>query len=78
VVEEDVDTLGGLAFVLPAACRAGQMLEHPSGWRLESSTAIPAAFADCGSIRRGVDRGRLGMDYQARYDRPWLSAYHAG
>ncbi|HEY5710871.1 MAG TPA: hemolysin family protein [Allosphingosinicella sp.] len=36
VVEEDVDTLGGLAFVL-AGCvpREGQMLEHPSGWRLE-------------------------------------------
>jgi CBS domain containing-hemolysin-like protein len=36
VVEEDVDTLGGLAFVL-AGCvpRAGEILEHPSGWRLE-------------------------------------------
>jgi CBS domain containing-hemolysin-like protein len=35
-VEEDVDTLGGLAFVL-AGCvpRAGAVLEHPSGWRLE-------------------------------------------
>ena len=35
-VEEDVDTLGGLAFVL-AGCvpKAGVMLEHPSGWRLE-------------------------------------------
>ena len=35
-VEEDVDTLGGLAFVL-AGCvpKPGVMLEHPSGWRLE-------------------------------------------
>jgi CBS domain containing-hemolysin-like protein len=35
-VEEDVDTLGGLAFVL-AGCvpKVGEMLEHPSGWRLE-------------------------------------------
>jgi CBS domain containing-hemolysin-like protein len=35
-VEEDVDTLGGLAFVL-AGCvpKTGEMLEHPSGWRLE-------------------------------------------
>jgi CBS domain containing-hemolysin-like protein len=35
-VEEDVDTLGGLAFVL-AGCvpRVGAALEHPSGWRLE-------------------------------------------
>jgi len=36
LVEEDVDTLGGLAFVL-AGCvpKSGAMLEHPSGWRLE-------------------------------------------
>jgi CBS domain containing-hemolysin-like protein len=36
VVEEDVDTLAGLAFVL-AGCvpKTGEMLEHPSGWRLE-------------------------------------------
>jgi CBS domain containing-hemolysin-like protein len=35
-VEEDVDTLGGLAFVLAGRVPlAGQMLEHPSGWRLE-------------------------------------------
>jgi CBS domain containing-hemolysin-like protein len=35
-VEEDVDTLGGLAFVL-AGCvpKTGEILEHPSGWRLE-------------------------------------------
>jgi CBS domain containing-hemolysin-like protein len=35
-VEEDVDTLGGLAFVL-AGCvpRVGAVLDHPSGWRLE-------------------------------------------
>jgi len=35
-VEEDVDTLGGLAFVLAGRVpTAGEMLEHPSGWRLE-------------------------------------------
>jgi len=35
-VEENVDTLGGLAIVL-AGCvpRVGAVLEHPSGWRLE-------------------------------------------
>ena len=35
-VEEDVDTLGGLAFVLAGRVpQIGDMLEHPSGWRLE-------------------------------------------
>jgi CBS domain containing-hemolysin-like protein len=35
-VEEDVDTLGGLAFVLAGRVpKIGAMLEHPSGWRLE-------------------------------------------
>jgi CBS domain containing-hemolysin-like protein len=35
-VEEDVDTLGGLAFVLAGRVpTTGEMLEHPSGWRLE-------------------------------------------
>ncbi|MEA3028846.1 MAG: hemolysin (HlyC) family protein [Sphingomonadales bacterium] len=35
-VEEDVDTLGGLAFVLAGRVpKTGAMLEHPSGWRLE-------------------------------------------
>jgi CBS domain containing-hemolysin-like protein len=36
LVEEDVDTLGGLAFVLAGRIpRPGEMLEHPTGWRLE-------------------------------------------
>ena len=36
VVEEDVETLGGLAFLLAGHVpRAGEILEHPSGWRLE-------------------------------------------
>ncbi|HEY6916668.1 MAG TPA: hemolysin family protein [Allosphingosinicella sp.] len=36
VVEEDVDTLGGLAFVLAGHVpQAGEIVEHPSGWRLE-------------------------------------------
>jgi CBS domain containing-hemolysin-like protein len=36
VVEEDVDTLGGLAFVLAGHVpQQGEIVEHPSGWRLE-------------------------------------------
>jgi CBS domain containing-hemolysin-like protein len=36
VVEEDVDTLGGLATVLAGHVpQQGEILEHPSGWRLE-------------------------------------------
>ncbi len=35
-VEEAVDTLGGLAFVLAEAVPpVGAMLDHPSGWRIE-------------------------------------------
>jgi CBS domain containing-hemolysin-like protein len=35
-VEEDVDTLGGLATVLAGHVpQQGEILEHPSGWRLE-------------------------------------------
>ncbi len=35
-VEEDVDTLGGLAFVLAGRIpQPGEILEHPSGWKLE-------------------------------------------
>jgi CBS domain containing-hemolysin-like protein len=35
-VEEDVETLGGLAFVLAGHIpQPGEILEHPSGWRLE-------------------------------------------
>jgi len=41
-VEEDVDTLGGLAFVLAGHVpAAGECLEHPSGWRLEILEADP-------------------------------------
>jgi len=36
VVEEDVDTLGGLAFVLAGHVpQPGELVSHPSGWRLE-------------------------------------------
>jgi CBS domain containing-hemolysin-like protein len=36
MVEEDVDTLGGLAFVLAGHIpQPGEVLEHPSGWKLE-------------------------------------------
>ncbi len=35
-VEEDVETLGGLAFVLAGHIpQPGEIVEHPSGWRLE-------------------------------------------
>ncbi len=35
-VPEDVDTLGGLAFVLAGKVpEVGDMLDHPSGWKLE-------------------------------------------
>jgi CBS domain containing-hemolysin-like protein len=35
-VEEDVDTLGGLAVVLAGHVpQCGEIVEHPSGWRLE-------------------------------------------
>jgi len=41
-VEEDVDTLGGLAVVLAGHVpRQGEMLEHPSGWRLEITEGEP-------------------------------------
>src|SRR3954468_7077617 len=36
VVEEDIDTLGGLATMLAGHVpRRGEIVEHPSGWRLE-------------------------------------------
>ena len=36
IVEEDVDTLGGLAIVLAGHVpQPGEVIEHPSGWRLE-------------------------------------------
>jgi CBS domain containing-hemolysin-like protein len=36
VVDEDVDTLGGLAFVLAGRIpQPGEILAHPSGWKLE-------------------------------------------
>ena len=36
VIEEDVDTIGGLAVVLAGHVpQTGEVLEHPSGWRLE-------------------------------------------
>src|SRR5687767_13890286 len=35
-VDEDVETLGGLAFVLAGRIpQQGEILEHPSGWKLE-------------------------------------------
>jgi magnesium and cobalt transporter len=41
-VEEDVDTLGGLATVLAGHVpQAGETVPHPSGWRLEVTEADP-------------------------------------
>jgi magnesium and cobalt transporter len=41
-VEEDVDTLGGLATVLAGHVpQAGETVAHPSGWRLEVTEAAP-------------------------------------
>ena len=41
-IEEDVDTLGGLAFVLAGHVpQQGEMLDHPSGWRLEITECDP-------------------------------------
>jgi CBS domain containing-hemolysin-like protein len=41
-VEEDIDTLGGLAFVLAGHVpKAGDCLVHDSGWRLEIVAADP-------------------------------------
>jgi CBS domain containing-hemolysin-like protein len=35
-IEEDVDTLGGLASVLAGHVpQTGEIVDHPSGWRLE-------------------------------------------
>lgn len=35
-IDEDVDTIGGLSFVLAGHIpEAGEILDHPSGWRLE-------------------------------------------
>ena len=41
-VDEDVDTLGGLAYALADRVPAlGEMVAHPSGWRLEVTQAEP-------------------------------------
>ena len=45
-VEEDVDTLGGLATVLAGHVpQAGETVAHPSGWRLEITEADPRRVA---------------------------------
>src|SRR3712207_830146 len=50
VVEEDVETLGGLALVLAGHVpQQGEIVEHPSGWKLEVTD---------GDVRR-VNRLRL-------------------
>lgn len=41
-VEEDVDTLGGLAFVLAGHIpEPGEIVSHPSGWRIEVTEGDP-------------------------------------
>ncbi len=45
-VEEDIDTLGGLAFVLAGHVpKAGEFLTHDSGWKLEILEADPRRVA---------------------------------
>jgi CBS domain containing-hemolysin-like protein len=45
-VEEDIDTLGGLATVLAGHVpQAGESVVHPSGWRLEVTEADPRRVA---------------------------------
>jgi CBS domain containing-hemolysin-like protein len=45
-IEEDVDTLGGLAFVLAGHVpQAGEVVIHDSGWRLEVVEADPRRVA---------------------------------
>ncbi len=45
-VDEDVDTLGGLATVLAGHVpQAGETVLHPSGWRLEVTEADPRRIA---------------------------------
>ncbi len=35
-IDEDVDTIGGLSFVLAGHIpKTGEILDHPSGWQLE-------------------------------------------
>ena len=57
LVEEDVDTLGGLAFILAGRIpQPGDTIEHPTGWRIEVTE---------GDARR-VTRLRLHAPPQAR------------
>jgi CBS domain containing-hemolysin-like protein len=57
LVEEDVDTLGGLAFILAGRIpQPGDTIEHPTGWRLEVTE---------GDTRR-VTRLRLHAPEEAR------------
>ena len=60
-VEEDVDTLGGLAFVLAGRVpTVGEMLDHPSGWRLEvTDSRHPPRSPPAPSPADGASRGRL-------------------
>ena len=64
-VEEDVDTLGGLAAVLAGHVpEVGEILLHPSGWRIEVTEAD----------ERRVHRLRLhppvAVDLEAPLERP--------
>jgi CBS domain containing-hemolysin-like protein len=60
-IDEDVDTLGGLAAVLAGHVpEAGEILLHPSGWRLEILS---------GDARR-VDRLRLHPPMRLDYEAP--------
>jgi hypothetical protein len=77
VVEEDVDTLGGLAVSWPATCRSrarSSSIRAAGGWK--SPTAMPAASTACGSTRpeeaRSPNKEERSM--RAVRDRPLLAA----
>jgi CBS domain containing-hemolysin-like protein len=59
VVEEDVETIGGLAIILAGRVpKPGEVVEHPSGWRLEVTE----------SDARRVTRLRLHAPAETEFD----------
>ena len=61
-VEEDVDTLGGLAFVLAGRIpEPGEIVAHPSGWRIEVWCPSPlVTLANTPGILRRISLGCAG------------------
>ena len=68
-VEEDVDTLGGLAFVLAGHVpQAGRDLDHPSGWRLEVTEGDTRRVPGCGTPDRALQCAGAGRQAESRSD----------